>query len=129
MILQHTDNDLSFGLVNEIGDVLTKVVVDESLGFLVESSCKEVPDDHEIYKEHRRTVSKKHINFLLIDIAGWTRCMGIVDSSLKEFGMHLVSSGRTSDLIIGYSKIGVEMVQSLHSRKLLCAGIQTWNML
>ena len=114
--LQHTDNDLFFGLVNEIGDVVTKVVVDESLGFLVESSCKEIPDNHEIFKEHRRTVSTKHINFLLKGSAGWTQCMGIVDSSLKGFGMHLVSSGRTTNLIIGYSKIRVEMVQSLHSR-------------
>ena len=40
--LHHTDNDLILELVNEVGNVGTKVVVDESLGFLAQSSCKKL---------------------------------------------------------------------------------------
>ena len=42
MTLYRTDNDLIFGFVNEVGNVTTKEVVDESLGFLVQRCCKKL---------------------------------------------------------------------------------------
>eukprot|EP00795_Rhopilema_esculentum_P008149 gene8149-14073_t len=60
--LSHTENNLVFGCINTLGDVVIKLTVDESLGFVVEGSFKEIPEEHPIYKEFKRTISKKKIN-------------------------------------------------------------------
>ena len=123
MTLYHTQNNLIFGLVNTFGDVIVKVSVDETLGFVVEGGFKEIPDDHPIYKKYKRTVSKKQINVLLNDTSQWKQCQGITDSVEKEYGLKLVSSSNSSKLIIANAKNGAELLHSLHSRDcsvLLC---------
>ena len=116
VILYHTHNSLIFGLVNTFGDVTLEVSVDESLGFVVEGGFKEIPDDHPIYKKYKRTVSKKQINVLLNEISQWKQCQGITDSVEKEYGLKLVSSGKSSKLIIANAKSGAELLHYLHSR-------------
>ena len=121
--LYHTQNSLIFGLVNSFGDVIVKVSVDESLGFVVEGGFKELPDDHPIYEKYKRTVSKKQINVLLNDISQLKQCRGITDSVEKEYGLKLASSGNSSKLIIANAKNGAELLHNLHSRDcsvLLC---------
>ena len=77
--LCHTEINLILGFFNALGDIVVKVAVDESLGFVVEGRFKEIPYDHHIYKRFKRTVSKKQINVILYNIARWKPCQGLKD--------------------------------------------------
>ena len=113
--LSHTENNLVFGCINTLGDVVIKLTVDESLGFVVEGSFKEIPEEHPIYKEFKRTISKKKINVILERISQWKPCQGIEDSAEKVYGLKLSSSGKTSKVVLVNGKKGIEHVHNLHS--------------
>ena len=74
------------GYISKDGDVTIKVTVDEALEFTIEYLSLELPVNHPIYKEYKRRVAKIPIQWLLKSVVALSKCDGITDLKLKEYG-------------------------------------------
>ena len=70
--------------MEENGNIIHKVIVNEALEFSVESSSLYLPDNHKIYEKYKRSVAKVRIQWLLMEIKQLTLCSGIRDSDLVK---------------------------------------------
>ena len=74
------------GFISEEGDVIYKVAVDEALEFTIEYLSLELPANHHIYKQYKRSVAKIRIQWLLESVCSFNKCNGVTNPELKAFG-------------------------------------------
>ncbi len=78
-----------FGFLDEHGNIIQRVTVDEALEFSIESSALSLPDNHELYEKYKRSVTKVRIQWLLSEVTQLQLCSGIRDYDLvKIFNEH-----------------------------------------
>ena len=82
IVLIENSSSCIFGYLDEHGNIIHKVIVDESLEFSIESSALCLPDNHELYEKYKRTVAKVRIQWLLSEVAQLPLCSGIRDKDL-----------------------------------------------
>lgn len=85
-VLLCEEENVILGYISKDGDVIIKVAVDEALEFTVEYLSLELPVNHPIYKEHKRSVAKIPIQWLLESVSALNKCNGITDLKLIEYG-------------------------------------------
>ncbi|XP_065059620.1 uncharacterized protein LOC135687093 [Rhopilema esculentum] len=85
-VLLCEEEKVILGYISKDGDVIIKVAIDEALEFTVEYLFLELPVNHPIYKEHKRSIAKIPIQWLLESLSALNKCNGINDLKLKEYG-------------------------------------------
>ena len=85
-VLLFEEQRVILGYISKDGDVTIKVTVDEALEFTIEYLSLELPVNHPIYKEYKRRVAKIPIQWLLKSVVALSKCDGITDLKLKEYG-------------------------------------------
>eukprot|EP00112_Aurelia_sp_Birch-Aquarium-sp1_P000217 Seg1018.19 transcript_id=Seg1018.19/GoldUCD/mRNA.D3Y31 product="hypothetical protein" protein_id=Seg1018.19/GoldUCD/D3Y31 len=85
-VLLCEEENVILGYISKDGDVIIKVAVDEALEFTVAYLSLELPVNHPIYKEHKRSVAKIPIQWLLESFSALNKCNGITDLKLIEYG-------------------------------------------
>ena len=83
-ILVKEDNRVIFGWIDRDGNVVLRVSVDEALEFSISYLSIDLPVTHAIYKEHKRSIAKTRIQWLLNSILKWETCKGVTDPSIRK---------------------------------------------
>ena len=82
IVLIENSSSCIFGYLDEHGNIIHKVSVDEPLEFSIESSALCLPDNHALYEKYKRTVAKVRIQWFLSEVAQLPLCSGIRDKDL-----------------------------------------------
>ena len=69
IVLIDNSSSCIFGYLDEHGNIIHKVSVDEPLEFSIESSALYLPDNHALYEKYKRTVAKVRIQWFLSEVA------------------------------------------------------------
>ena len=93
-ILVKEDNRVIFGWIDSDGFVVFRVCVDEALEFSISYFSIDLPVTHAIYKEHKHSIAKTRIQWLLNSILKWKTCKGIADPSKRKFALQSQTTGK-----------------------------------
>ena len=64
-----------------------RVTVDEALEFSITYLSIDLPVAHAIYKEHKHSIGKTRIQWLLDSIMKWRTCKGVADPTRRKFAL------------------------------------------
>ena len=119
-VLLCEEEKVVLGCINKDGDVIIKVAVDEALEFSIEYLSLELPVNHAIYKEYKRSVAKIPIQWLLDSVSALNKCNGITDLELKEYGEQCILNRKhMCDYSLHKSKVDGKISMVLRSNTCL----------
>ncbi|XP_028419012.1 uncharacterized protein LOC114544629 [Dendronephthya gigantea] len=81
-VLIENNSSCIFGYLAENGDIIHKVSLNEALEFTIESSSLSLPENHELYVKHKRSISKVRIQWLLNEVEKLKFCGECTESAL-----------------------------------------------
>lgn len=81
-VLIENNSSCIFGYLAENGDIIHKVSLNEALEFTIESSSLSLPENHELYVKHKRSISKVRIQWLLNEVQELKFCGGCTETTL-----------------------------------------------
>ena len=103
-VLLCEEENVILGYISKDRDVIIKVAVDEALEFTVEYLSLELPVNHPIYKEHKRSVAKIPIQWLLESVSALNKCNGITHLKLIENGEQYIRDRKHICVITAHIK-------------------------
>lgn len=81
-VLIENNSSCIFGYLAENGGIIHKVSLNEALEFTIESSSLSLPENHELYVKHKRSISKVRIQWLLNEVEKLKFCGGCTETTL-----------------------------------------------